>query len=175
MNKLKQRLCALLCTTILIGTTGAAYAASDFTNDMKLAVSARLTPNEGAASIERQYDHPDSPYYAHPDFYHMKSTASRTILSGYQTFQQTSEWSCGPAAALTVLQWYGRADGWDEQKLADLRHPLKSVTVPGFPNGYPGTTLRQMKDIFDGVGGFHYISSSDYQKKGRTLSASDVR
>lgn len=175
MNKLKQRLCALLCTTILIGTTGAAYAASDFTNDMKLAVSARLTPNEGAASIERQYDHPDSPYYAHPDFYHMKSTASRTILSGYQTFQQTSEWSCGPAAALTVLQWYGRADGWDEQKLADLRHPLKSVIVPGFPNGYPGTTLRQMKDIFDGVGGFHYISSSDYQKEGRTLSASDVR
>ena len=43
------------------------------------------------------------------------------------------------------------------------------------PNGYPGTTLRQMKDIFDGVGRFHYISSSDYQKEGRTLSASDVR
>ena len=25
---------------------------------------------------------------------------------------------------------------------------------PRFSNGYPGTTLRQMKDIFDGVGGF---------------------
>ena len=175
MNKLKQRLCALLCTTILIGTTGPALRASDFTNDMKLTVSAPADNQLSAASIERQYDHPDSPQAPHPDFYHMKSTASRTMLSGYKTFQQTSEWSCGPAAALTVLQWYGRADGWDEQKLADLRHPLKDVTVPGFPNGYPGTTLRQMKDIFDGVGGFHYISSSDYQKEGKTLSASDIR
>ena len=55
MNKLKQRLCALLCTTILIGTTGAAYAASDFTNDMKLAVSARLMkelpPLNGSTTI----------------------------------------------------------------------------------------------------------------------------
>ena len=142
MNKLKKRLCALLCATMLIGTAGAAYATSDFTNDMKMSVPSRLTTQEGAASIEREYDHPDSPYFAHPDFYHMKSTASRTMLTGYQTFQQTSEWSCGPAAALTVLQWYGRADGWDEQKLADLRHPLKNVTVPGFPNGYPGKIGR---------------------------------
>ncbi|MDY4540176.1 MAG: papain-like cysteine protease family protein [Allisonella histaminiformans] len=174
MNR-KQGLNILLCTGLLLCMGVSAFASADFTNDMKMTGPAKLTVAEGAASIERQYDHQDSPYYAHPDIYHMKSTSTLTLLSGYKTFQQTSEWSCGPAAALTVLSWYHRADGWNEQKLADLRHPLTHVNVPGFPDGYPGTTLRQMEDIFDGVGGFHYISSADYQKEGKTLSAADVR
>lgn len=55
-------------------------------------------------------------------------------------------------AALMALQWYGKAGTYTEEKLANFRHSLKNVHVEGFPDGYPGTTLNQMEDIFQKVG-----------------------
>ncbi|RHK03740.1 hypothetical protein DW089_00275 [Acidaminococcus sp. AM05-11] len=149
--------------------------AADYTNDMKIPGAAKITVNEGAASIDRQLDHQPDPYFAHPDFYHMKGKGSLLLLPHFQTLQQSSEWSCGPAAALMVLNWYGKRDGWSEQKLADLRHSCKDLKVNGFPEGYPGTTMAQMEDIFQKVGGFKTISSTDYARKGKTFGPEDIK
>ena len=129
----------------------------NFSDEMKIPYAVDLSPEDGSDSVERQGDHADSIYFAHPDFYNMESTDTLTILTNFQTIQQTSEWSCGVASALMVLEWYGKADGWNEENLAALRHELTGELAD-----YPGTTLKQAMDIFDGVGGFDYITTLDY-------------
>ena len=64
---------------------------ADYSNAMKMPVSSVLTTTEGAASMDRQVDHKKSPYFQHPDFYHMKSTKTLTLLSHFRTLQQSSE------------------------------------------------------------------------------------
>ena len=76
---------------------------------------------DGADSVERDGDHADSLYYSHPDFYEMGSTDTLTILSHFKTIQQSSEWSCGVASALMVLEWYGMRGSYNEESLAELR------------------------------------------------------
>ena len=134
-------------------TPSAAQSAA-FTDEMKIPHAVDLSPEDGADSVERLGDHADSPYFAHPDYYHMQSSDTLTILTGFQTMQQTSEWACGVTSTLMVLNWYDRLGDWNEESLAALRTGLA---------GYPGTTLRQAMDIFDGVGGFTYTTNLDYE------------
>ncbi len=126
--------------------------AANYTDEMKFDDGVDLSAADGPDSVERLADHPDSPYFVHPDFYHMTSTDTLTILTGFKTIQQSSEWSCGVASALMALEWYGRRGDYNEQTLAELR-----------PQGLtPGpTSLSQMVDIFEGVGGFHCYSTID--------------
>ena len=86
-----------------------------FTDEMKIPYAVDLSPEDGADSVERLGDHADSPYFAHPDYYHMQSSDTLTILTGFQTMQQTSEWACGVTSALMVLNWYGRLGDWNEE------------------------------------------------------------
>ena len=135
-------------------TPSAAQSAA-FTDEMKIPHAVDLSPEDGADSVERLGDHADSPYFAHPDYYHMQSSDTLTILTGFQTMQQTSEWACGVTSTLMVLNWYDRLGDWNEESLAALRHSLEGTGLAG----YPGTTLRQAMDIFDGVGGFTYTTT----------------
>jgi|AGTN01.2.fsa_nt_gi hypothetical protein len=111
---------------------------------------------EGAAGVEREADVKESPYFKHLDFYNMTNTETLTILTHYKTVQQATEWTCGPAAALTVLEWFGVRVDLNEQDLVALRHK---------PN--PGATnLRQMIYIFEelndaGLTDFNIISTYD--------------
>ena len=66
--------------------------------------------------------------------------------------------ACGVTAALMVLDWYDALGDWNEESLAALRHSLDGTEL----EGYPGTTLNQAIDIFNGVGGFDITSSNDY-------------
>ena len=81
-------------------TPNKAEVSASFTDEMKIPYAVDLSPEDGADSVERMGDHQDSPYFAYPDYYHMESTDTLTILTGFETMQQTSEWSCGVAAAL---------------------------------------------------------------------------
>ena len=135
-------------------TPSAAQSAA-FTDEMKIPHAVDLSPEDGADSVERLGDHADSPYFAHPDYYHMQSSDTLTILTGFQT----SEWACGVTSTLMVLNWYDRLGDWNEESLAALRHSLEGTGLAG----YPGTTLRQAMDIFDGVGGFTYTTNLDYE------------
>ena len=129
----------------------------NFSDEMKIPYAVDLSPEDGADSVERQGDHAGSPYFAHPDFYNLESTDTLTMLTHFQTIQQTSEWSCGVASALMVLNWYDRLEDWNEESLAALRHSLEGTELAD----YPGTTLVQALDILDGAGGFTYTSTLD--------------
>jgi len=141
----------VLCMS-LTAFAGLAESAENFTDEMKFDDECDLSEPDGADSVERLGDHADSPYFRHPDFYNLESAGSLTILSHFQTIQQSSEWSCGVASALMVLNWYGLRGDYNEETLAALR---PQGTQPG------GTSLSQMVAMFDGVGGFHCYSAID--------------
>jgi hypothetical protein len=108
---------------------------------------------EGAAGVEREADVQNSPYYVHPDFYNMKSSGSLTILEQFKTSQQTTEWTCGPAAALMVAEWYGKRGDNNEIDLVALR----GKDEPG------ASDLQHMINIFDGLGGWELTSTRDLE------------
>ncbi len=83
----------------------------------------------------------DSIYYPHIDFYNMTSTGDRIILPHYPTYQQTTEFSCGPAAALTVLKFFNNND-FDEATLTKLMETKPKV----------GTSLGNMVKFFKSIG-----------------------
>ena len=146
----------------------------NYTDAMKIPHAADLSPEDGADSVERQGDHKDSPYFSRLDFYNMKSTDTLTILHNFKTIQQTSEWSCGPATALMALNWYGRLGDYNEQTLAALRKPSQ-YDPESLPGGVvpSATSLRQMIDIFDGVGGFDVYSTFDCEDSVRDVFTLD--
>jgi hypothetical protein len=135
-------------------------SSGNFTDEMKIPYAIDLSPDDGADSVERSGDHPDSPYFSSVDFYNAESTDTLTILPKFKTLQQTSEWSCGVATALTVLDFYGKLGEHNEQTLAAFRTAGVSGRLP--EGAAPGaTSLRQMIEIFDGVGGFSSYSTFD--------------
>ena len=75
-------------------------------------------------------------------------------LSHFKTQQQTSEWSCGVSSALMVLNWYGKLGDYNEESLAAYR---SNGLEPG------ATSLSQLIEIFQGVGGFDLYSTYDCQ------------
>ena len=139
-------LCMSLCLNAIAEEGG------NFTDEMKFDDGCDLSVEDGADSVERLGDHPDSPYFSHLDFYNMASTDTLTILSHFKTIQQSSEWSCGVASALMTLEWYGLRGGYTEESLASLR---SNGTTP------EATSLTQMIEMFDGVGGFTCYSAID--------------
>ncbi len=64
-------------------------------------------PLGGAAAYLGTVDHTPSPYHKHPDFYRMSSTSSLTLLSKFKTYQQTTEYTCGPAALVMAAYYRG--------------------------------------------------------------------
>ena len=131
--------------------------AENFSDEMKIPYAIDLSPEDGADSVERTGDHAASPYFAHPDVYNLESTDTLTVLHKFKTQQQTSEWACGVTSALMVLEWYGKLGDWNEETLAALRHSLDGTDL----EGYPGTTLNQAMDIFNGVGGSDMVTTYD--------------
>ncbi|HQG03268.1 MAG TPA: papain-like cysteine protease family protein [Thermoleophilia bacterium] len=87
----------------------------------------------GAATggYERSGDHDFSPYFRFFDWYDMASTDSLTLLEGFRTTQQVTEWTCGPASLLMVRDWFDMNDeALTEIDLAQMR-----------PDPTPGPTL----------------------------------
>lgn len=114
----------------------------------------------GAATggYERSGDHDYSPYFKFFDWFDAESTGSLTLLEGFRTTQQVTEWSCGPSSALMVMDWFGmNPDGLTEIDLAQLRQ-----------GGATGATLVDgEKEIFANLNALHgqdwvYFSMRDY-------------
>jgi len=139
------------CSSTKTNTTSDARPSGNYSDEMKIPYAADLE-EEGADSVERDGDHVDSPYFSTLDYYNMESTDTLTILHNFKTYQQTSEWSCGVASALMVLNWYDKLGDYTEESLAAFRS-----------NGLAaeGTSTRQCIEIFEGVGGFDVYSTFD--------------
>lgn len=125
------------------------------------------TTKEGASSYQNSGDHKDSPYFSHPDFYNMKSTDTLTILEKFKTYQQTSEVTCGPASALTVLHHYKKNTNYNEMQIAEIMQTHKDKNKnnkeePGVANerGEYGTSTDGMVAFFKKIG-WNVTSSLD--------------
>lgn len=69
-----------------------------------------LNDAEGADAFDHSLDHGNSAYYVINDYYNLKSGNGLHILTGFETYQQTTEYSCGAASALMVLNYFGNHD-----------------------------------------------------------------
>ena len=96
---------------------------------------------DGASSFGGMADHLQSRYYVANDYYHMKSDATLHILHQFQTYQQTTEYTCGAASALMVLNWFGQKQ-YHEKAVAGLleTHSTK------------GSSVENIADLFDLLG-----------------------
>lgn len=100
----------------------------------------------GAAAVQGQCDVQDSPYYKVPDFYNMRSSGSLTLLEHYKTYQQSQEYTCGPAAALTVVNYFQGMPQEDEMQIAKI---MGTGTVT---SSHPGTNTAGMVKYFKKLG-----------------------
>jgi hypothetical protein len=112
--------------------------------------------SSGASSFDSSGDHSDSPYFVHHDFYNMESTDTLTILTNYETYQQTTEYHCGPALAMTVLNHFGVTD----------THELAIGEVMKTHQGADGGEPTEMTEMGTTVGGMvDFFNSLDWQVK----------
>jgi hypothetical protein len=139
-------------TTDANNTKGAEISGSDY------------DPNGGADGYSNAGDETSDMYYQHPDFYDMTSNDHLTILSHFKTFQQTTEYSCGPSAALMVLTHYGitRYTEWD---LAVGMHASVDEQTNGLPGtanefGEYGTSVGKMYNFFSTVSDIAIVDTS---------------
>ncbi len=110
---------------------------------------------DGASSFGGRADHPLSRYYVANDYFHMKSDSTLHILNQFQTYQQTTEYTCGAASALMVLNWFGQKQ-YHEKAVAGLleTHATK------------GSSVENIADMFDLIGwnvDYHADTSRRFQ------------
>lgn len=94
----------------------------------------------GASPYIGQIDVTDSPYFKSVDFYSLKTNDQLTILPNYKTYQQTTEITCGPAAALTVLHHFG-VTNYTELELAGSMDTKYAV----------GTSVESIANFFKNI------------------------
>lgn len=114
----------------------------------------------GADAFAELLDDPDSVYYTAGDYYNAKSGGTLHILEHFETYQQTTEYTCGAASARMVLHHFGE-DGYDEMQLAaqmtaDETH---GITVEGVRDffGSIGWTVEAHADT-----GYYFESFEDF-------------
>ena len=96
---------------------------------------------DGASSFGGMADHSRSRYYVANDFYNMKSEGSLHILNHFETYQQTTEYTCGAACALMVLNWFG------QKKYHEI-----AVSQLVESHVKRGSTVENIADFFDLIG-----------------------
>lgn len=92
--------------------------------------------DEGADSYDGVLD-AKSRYFIANDYYNMTSGGTMHILPQFETYQQSTEYTCGNASALMVLNHYGVKD-YDEMQIADIMEAKP----------YVGTSVEAMADFF---------------------------
>lgn len=112
----------------------------------------------GASSYAGSTNHPESKYFRHIDVYNLESNETLTVLPKFATYQQTTEYTCGPASALMVLYHYANND-WDELRIAEIMQTSKdldgdNLETPGEANerGEWGTSTTGMVKFFTEIG-----------------------
>jgi hypothetical protein len=172
--KIKKALVIILAITMAFtfGACGSAQTTNDEGNETT------VTPNEkhaiaypegidiyetGASSYDSYGDHFDSPYFAHPDIYNMESTDTLTVIPNFETYQQTTEYSCGAASALMVLNHYDIQD-YDEMEIADMAGVSEETGVG--PDGIAGFFKEigwTVKSSLDFEGDYTFEDTTDFQ------------
>ena len=137
------------------------------------------TTSEGASSYKNSGDHDNSPYYPKLDVYNMKSTDTLTLISEFETYQQTKEVTCGPSSALMVLNHFGE-NKYDELEIAERVKCNKDLNgnnkeQPGVANerGEIGTATDRMVEFFKEIGWEVQSSVDEADKDGYSFQEYD--
>ena len=99
---------------------------------------------------------PDARYYVMNDYFNMESDETLHILTHFQTYQQTTGYTCGAACALMVLNWFGRKK-YHEMLIGELIDVIPET----------GASVECIADLFDLIGfdvDFHADTSLRFQK-----------
>lgn len=156
----------LICVVFVLLLSGCRHVA---TSDVV------FSPLHGASGYQQKGDMEQSPYYRHPDFYTGKDISSSLLLiPHFRTVQQTSEYSCGPAALTMVMAYYGVSS--DEEALfkeMDARSPYNPR-----PDGSYGASLKGMVQALESRGftvesGMN-LDSNDFQALLRSSLAEGI-
>ena len=174
---MKKTLTAVLATVLLLGACAEEKDNTEVQVDTKasaettVAVKPTTIKGEdydeagGADAYANSGDNSESLYYKMPDFYNMKSDENLTIIEKFQTMQQTTEWSCGPATALMVANHFG----YDEMTEMDIAAAMKAMTdldvegaLPGTANNFHeyGSDVSKLYNFFSEIEGFEVVESS---------------
>ena len=116
---------------------------------------------DGASSFGGAADHLQSRYYVANDYFHMESDATLHILSQFKTYQQTTEYTCGAASALMVLNWFGQKQ-YHEKAVAGL---LETHTTKG-------SSVENIADLFDLIG-WNVDSHASKDRRFQTVEAAE--
>ena len=147
MDMKKTMLGALCCLVILGGTN---YLLRQYSAPVANAADAAAEIS-GAAQFVGKHDIKDSPYFIHPDFYNMPSNEHLTLLPKFSTSQQTTYYTCGPAAANMVVKYYKGAALDDELAVAKVMSTSSTV----------GTNTKGMVKYFEKLGWEVHSSVND--------------
>ncbi len=96
---------------------------------------------DGATAFFGMTDHANSRYYVFNDYYNMESDETLHILTHFETYQQTTEYTCGAACTLMVLNWFG-AKRYHEMLVGQLIESEEGV----------GTAVENIALFFDVIG-----------------------
>lgn len=121
--------------------------------------------SEGASAAPKEITHKASPYFNMPDVFELTSNDHLTILSHYPTYQQTTEYSCGPAAALTILWHYGKNNVTEKELIEKMGSSFETgTTVKGIAN-YFNSLGWNVKTNLEGKSFDEYEEFSDFVLK----------
>ncbi len=79
------------------------------------------TESEGASSYDGWCDNPDTAYFKINDYYNMESEGTLHILTNFAPYEQSTEYSCGPACGVMLVNWFGGdTEKYDELTICKL-------------------------------------------------------
>ena len=166
MNK-KLFIAFIIATILLQGCTKATVESTP-TGEVEIQTTIQGEDYDemgGADAYGNSGDNNESLFYKNPDFYNLKDNDTLTIIENFKTMQQTTEWSCGNATALMVLE------NLNLNTLTELEiaTQMKSSTdldvenaLPGSANNFGeyGTDVKQMYEFFKTIPSVKVVETS---------------
>ncbi len=158
-------LCLILVMLTLAGLLSLAGCSTSQANTANIITGDDIDASGGADAYARAGDHAKSIYFAHPDYYNMKSNDHLTILSHFKTFQQTTNTSCAAASALMALQHLG-VTTYTENDLCVLgRVSVDEDTAGALPGSADdfyefGAGVDKLHELFTAINGVEIVETS---------------
>ncbi len=115
------------------------FAGVNYLRDRILTPEGSEAPSGGAAMLEGKHDIGNSAYFAAPDIYNMKPGGSLLLLPRFKTRQQQTGYTCGPAAAAMVAEYFLGSCPDSEMEIARIMETSK----------FNGTNVRGMARYFE--------------------------
>lgn len=120
--KTKKILIVVLAVIFAMGLAACGSSSEAYEKHTIAYPSGYDTTSSGASSYDGCDDHFGSDYFKQLDVYNMESTDSLTVIPKFKTYQQTTEYTCGAASIVMVMNSYGKynAKKYDELTIAKM-------------------------------------------------------